>query len=82
VLFSVSGRAAGAVRADLAAQGIHVSIAPLPPPDASIALDPDAGQDVLAVRASVHYLTTEDEIHRLALALHRTGQAGSARTIA
>ena len=68
VLFSVRGRTAEQVGARLAGHGINVSAAALPPSASEHVLHP-VGTEAVAVRASVHYYNTEEEIGRLVRAL-------------
>ncbi|MEX5299652.1 aminotransferase class V-fold PLP-dependent enzyme [Kocuria sp. CPCC 205292] len=69
VTFSVRDRPPDRVQAHLAGQRITVSTAPLPPPAAEQVLDPAPEHQTVAVRASVHYYNTEEELDRLAAAL-------------
>lgn len=69
VMFSVRNRPAEQVKAELAARTITVSTAALPPAGTGSVLDPESQELAPAVRASVHYFNTEDEIDRLVRAL-------------
>lgn len=71
VMFSVRDLPAEQVRAQLAARTINVSTAALPPPGTGSVLDQESPRPPVAVRASVHYFNTEDEIDRLVRALRR-----------
>ncbi|MDP9362953.1 MAG: aminotransferase class V-fold PLP-dependent enzyme [Chloroflexota bacterium] len=73
VTFTVAGREAAAVQAALRAEGINVSVSPR----TSTRWDMDArGLDAL-VRASVHYLTTDEERARLVGAMARVASASA-----
>lgn len=69
VTFSVRGRTAEQVKAHLAGARINVSTAALPPSAAGHVLHPVPEEQTVAVRASVHYYNTEEELDRLAAAL-------------
>lgn len=69
VMFSVRGRQAEQVKEELAERRINVSTAALPPPSTGLVLDPAGPERPVALRASVHYFTTEDEIDRLVRAV-------------
>ena len=69
VTFSVDEKMAEQVKAQLSRQKINVSTAALPPSAAPLVLDPAPEQQTVAVRASVHYYNTEDDLDRLIAAL-------------
>ena len=69
VTFSVDGRTAEQVKNQLSRQTINVSTVALPPSAAPLVLDPAPEQQTVAVRASVHYYNTEDDLDRLITAL-------------
>lgn len=69
VTFSVQGRSAEQVRAQLAGASINVSTVSLPPSAAELLLAPADKDRSMAVRASVHYFNTEEELDRLVCAL-------------
>ena len=66
---TVDGRTAEQVKNQLSRQTINVSTVALPPSAAPLVLDPAPEQQTVAVRASVHYYNTEDDLDRLITAL-------------